>query len=74
MVNHFDKYLAKSMTNLIEAQICQSPLFLQDSWLASGHADECSQFFPYQNHVGWNISVADAQTPLTSDHVEEYMY
>jgi protein-arginine deiminase len=28
MGNHFDKYLAKSMTNLIEAQIYQSPLFL----------------------------------------------
>ncbi|KAK7583583.1 hypothetical protein V3481_012867 [Fusarium oxysporum f. sp. vasinfectum] len=66
MGKHFDKHPAKSVTSLIEAQIYQSPLFLEAGWLVIGHVDEFVQFLPYQNDLGWTIAIADTQAPLAS--------
>nr|CEG03243.1 unnamed protein product [Fusarium acuminatum CS5907] len=42
----------------------QSPLILKAGWLVIGHVDEFVQFLPYQNDLGWTITIADTQAPL----------
>jgi protein-arginine deiminase len=64
MGKHFEKLPAKAMLDFLHGQQLQSPLLLQTGWLLIGHVDEFVQFLPYNNSLGFTISIADTRSGL----------
>ncbi|KAI8686650.1 hypothetical protein LRP88_13100 [Fusarium phalaenopsidis] len=62
---HFDKYPAESMVKFLEAQGVQKPLVLETGWLAIGHVDELVQFLPYDNELGFTITIVDTASAFS---------
>lgn len=61
---HFEDYPAQAVRDLIFGQGVQSTLFLETGWLVVGHVDEFVQFLPYDNDLGFTISIASPRTAL----------
>ena len=41
-------------------------MILKTSWLAIGHVDDFVQFLPYNNPLGWTITIADTTSALAA--------
>ncbi|KAL2857163.1 hypothetical protein BJY01DRAFT_202900 [Aspergillus pseudoustus] len=64
MGKHFDQLPAKALLDFLYAQQVQSPLILEAGWLLVGHVDEFVQFIPYDNDLGFTISIADTESAI----------
>ncbi|RTE70321.1 hypothetical protein BHE90_015281 [Fusarium euwallaceae] len=62
MGKHFERKPAKALLDFLSAQGLQTPLLLEAGWLAIGHVDEFVQFLPYDNELGFTISIADTRS------------
>lgn len=61
---HFEELPAKALTDFLHGQEIQKPLILETGWLAIGHVDEFVQFLPYNNSLGFTISIADTRSVI----------
>ncbi|KAI9371364.1 hypothetical protein BJX61DRAFT_511711 [Aspergillus egyptiacus] len=61
---HYEEYPAQAVRDLIFGQGVQSTLFLETGWLRVGHVDEFVQFLPYDNALGFTISLASPRRAL----------
>ncbi|KAF2996030.1 hypothetical protein E8E13_002475 [Curvularia kusanoi] len=64
MGKHFETLPAKAMLDFLHGQQLQTPLLLETGWLLIGHVDEFVQFLPYNNSLGFTISIADTRSGL----------
>ncbi|KAI9366993.1 hypothetical protein BJX61DRAFT_552148 [Aspergillus egyptiacus] len=64
MGKHFQQRPARAMLDFLHAQQAQSPLLLETGWLLIGHVDEFVQFLPFDNELGFTISIADTRPAL----------
>lgn len=64
MGKHFDRLPAKNMLDFLEGQRLQKPLILETGWLIIGHVDEFVQFLPYDNELGFTISISDTKAAI----------
>jgi protein-arginine deiminase len=64
MGKHYETLPAKAVLDFLHGQQLQSPLLLETGWLLIGHVDEFVQFLPYNNSLGFTISVADTRSGL----------
>ncbi|KAL4886212.1 hypothetical protein BJY04DRAFT_213743 [Aspergillus karnatakaensis] len=62
MGKHFDHLPARALLDFLHAQQLQAPLILETGWLLIGHVDEFVQFLPYNNTLGFTISIADTRS------------
>ncbi|RSL52938.1 hypothetical protein CEP53_007919 [Fusarium sp. AF-6] len=62
MGKHFERKPAKALLDFLSVQGLQTPLLLETGWLAIGHVDEFVQFLPYDNELGFTISIADTRS------------
>ncbi|KAJ0419302.1 hypothetical protein BJY00DRAFT_286261 [Aspergillus carlsbadensis] len=62
MGRHFDELPARALLDFLYAQQVQTPLILEAGWLLVGHVDEFVQFLPYDNELGFTISIADTES------------
>jgi protein-arginine deiminase len=65
MGKHFDELPARALLDFLYAQQVQSPLILEAGWLIVGHVDEFVQFLPYDNDLGFTISIADTESAIS---------
>ncbi|KAL4869917.1 hypothetical protein BDV12DRAFT_195920 [Aspergillus spectabilis] len=61
---HYEEYPAQAIRDLIFGQGVQSTLFLETGWLRVGHVDEFVQFLPYDNELGFTVSIASPRRAL----------
>ncbi|KAL2822247.1 hypothetical protein BDW59DRAFT_163840 [Aspergillus cavernicola] len=61
---HYEEYPAQAIRDLIFGQGVQSTLFLETGWLRVGHVDEFVQFLPYDNDLGFTVSIASPRRAL----------
>ncbi|TLD18401.1 hypothetical protein PspLS_10149 [Pyricularia sp. CBS 133598] len=59
MGKHFGRLPAEALLTFLNSQSLQAPLILETGWLLIGHVDEFVQFLPYNNKLGFTISIAD---------------
>lgn len=64
METDFDRLPAKNMLDFLQGQKFQTPLILETGWLAIGHVDEFVQFLPYENKLGFTISISDTKSAI----------
>lgn len=64
MGKHFYRLPAKNMLDFLEGQRLQKPLILETGWLIIGHVDEFVQFLPYDNELGFTISISDTKSAI----------
>jgi len=64
MGKHFDRLPAKNMLDFLQGQRLQTPLILETGWLIIGHVDEFVQFLPYDNELGFTISISDTKSAI----------
>lgn len=64
MGKHFDRLPAKNMLDFLQGQRLQTPLILETGWLVIGHVDEFVQFLPYNNELGFTISISDTKSAI----------
>ncbi|KAL3465534.1 hypothetical protein BJX64DRAFT_297221 [Aspergillus heterothallicus] len=67
MDKHFDQLPARALLDFFYAQQVQTPLVLETGWLLIGHVDEFVQFLPYNNDLGFTISIADTESAIILD-------
>jgi protein-arginine deiminase len=65
MGKHFDELPTRALLDFLYAQQVQSPLILEAGWLIVGHVDEFVQFLPYDNDLGFAISIADTESAIS---------
>lgn len=64
MGKHYDRLPAAALLDFLYGQNLQSPLILETGWLLIGHVDEFVQFLPYDNDLGFTISITDTTSAL----------
>ncbi|KAL3472312.1 hypothetical protein BJX99DRAFT_262408 [Aspergillus californicus] len=57
-------YRSKSGVLYKSGRGVQSTLFLETGWLSVGHIDEFVQFLPYDNNLGFTVSIASPRRAL----------
>lgn len=65
MGKHFDRLPAKNMLDFLQGQRLQTPLILETGWLVIGHVDEFVQVLPYDNELGFTISISDTTSAIS---------